>query len=68
MPATSRTDPQNGKSVDSMMEARHMTSALEGKTVSASYLPSLDGIRACAFLLVFFAHAGSTKSCPVDLA
>jgi peptidoglycan/LPS O-acetylase OafA/YrhL len=50
-----------------MMEARHMTSAPEEKTVSASYLPSLDGIRACAFLLVFFAHAGLDKVVPGGL-
>ena len=50
-----------------MMEARNMTSALDGKTESASYLPSLDGIRACAFLLVFFAHAGLDKVVPGGL-
>jgi peptidoglycan/LPS O-acetylase OafA/YrhL len=28
---------------------------------SSSYIPGLDGVRACAFLLVFFAHAGLQK-------
>jgi peptidoglycan/LPS O-acetylase OafA/YrhL len=44
-----------------------MTSVHEGKTVNASYLPSLDGIRACAFMLVFFAHAGLDKVVPGGL-
>jgi peptidoglycan/LPS O-acetylase OafA/YrhL len=34
---------------------------------SISYIPSLDGIRAISFLLVFLAHAGLQKIVPPGL-